>query len=180
MGFLPTKTKTKTQIFGKEETAALQPGLFELYRRLMAMRGTPNAWIHRMPLNRSIDSAYGRALAEAHPDVRGDMGIRRNLDVGNLWAGIGSGAQDAKMGTAGSLGSYIANLTSGRPSQPTFQDNTQQNMALIGSLMQKLGGAGVNAYGMQQSPGGVNPLGPNYLNYPQYWGRGANVPPVGF
>jgi len=153
-------SKTVTRKYGERETAALQPALFALYRRLMDMRGTPEGWIYRQPLNQAISGAYERARAElgggTTPNVtdalKAHMSRDRGLSVGDIWANIGQNTQSAQSRTAGSLGNYIANLTSSRPSQPsmpTFKnDKMAQILGLLGGAMQKAGAAGVGAASM--------------------------------
>ncbi len=127
MGLFGSDTHRITKTYGKAETAALQPGLFDAWRRMYGGGGAPF-----MPqLSEAIQQAYARARAEAPENVRGEMGVRGGI-AGNLLRGqTGVEGQSNMLNNTGQMASYLGALTGQRP-QYAFDASTPWDDAMGG------------------------------------------------
>lgn len=126
-----SESESKKVTYGKAETDALQPWLFDFYRRMMQGGGTPTTWAFRVPLENKLNEAYGRAQSElaaagtSGGDALGRLlaGLTENRGAAEtgLYGSIGQSAQAAKMGTAGGMANYLARLTAARPQYSLYQ-----------------------------------------------------------
>ena len=136
MSLFKTDTHKKMVTYGGAETAALQPGLFDAWRRMMATGGVPYAG----NINDMINEGYARAQAELGragfgqdviSGVQGDMS-RRGTVAGNLLkAGVGLQGQENMLTGAGQQAAYLGALTSQRPGF-AFDESTPWSSAMKG------------------------------------------------
>ncbi len=154
MGLFGTDTHRKTVTYGQEETGALQPGLFDAWRRMYGGGGMPF-----MPqINEAIQQAYARARAEAPENVRGDMGVRGGI-AGNLLRGrTGVEGQSNLLNSTGQMAGYLGSLTAARPGY-SFDASTPWSNAMggISTLLEPIHLAQSIIQATPDSPGAAGP-----------------------
>ena len=126
MGLFGSKTHRRTATYGKAETNALQPGLFDAWRRLLAGGGVPpqlSDEINRAYATAQADMAKAGYSPEVTAAIRGNMGRRGDISGDLLKGAVGVRGQNRMLDATGQMGGYLGALTSQRP-QYSFDSST--------------------------------------------------------
>lgn len=143
MGLFGSDTHHQRVTYGEAETEALQPGMFDAWRRIMGSRGLPYAG----PLNDAINRAYSSARMDmagsgygpdVTADIQADMARRGGIESGLMRGMAGMQGQENVLNATGQQAGYLGALTSQRPQYSMVPDDLSKYGPMVsnaGSMM---------------------------------------------